>query len=264
MISPTARSAGRVTLARTGDQRRRRSPQSPRGHPRPRPGADPADLPRPLAAGRHPPPAHQPPPLQRRRRARPGHGRTRRRRSSRGRHTRDHRPHRSGCDPGPGHHRRRPAAGRGRVPRPTVLVLRTTGDRPRDWVRAGQAMERVLLTATVRGVAAGPPPPHPAGHWPRSWSLASTAGRATLEQPAAAGAPDHRTGVGHSVVTGTRRARPARSRPERPRAVRRRAPGRTADPVRAGARRGPGRPRRFPAVPRCRPAGGGRRRSARR
>jgi nitroreductase len=39
---------------------------------------------------------------------------------------------------------------------PTVIVLRTTGDEPRDWVRAGQAMERVLLTATVRGVATTP------------------------------------------------------------------------------------------------------------
>jgi nitroreductase len=39
---------------------------------------------------------------------------------------------------------------------PTVLVLRTAADGPRDWVRAGQAMERVLLTATVRGVATTP------------------------------------------------------------------------------------------------------------
>nr|MDT0660404.1 nitroreductase family protein [Micromonospora sp. DSM 115978] len=37
--------------------------------------------------------------------------------------------------------------------RPTVAVLRTTGDRPRDWLRAGQALQRVLLTATVRGLA---------------------------------------------------------------------------------------------------------------
>ncbi len=39
---------------------------------------------------------------------------------------------------------------------PMVVVLRTAGDGPRDWVRAGQAMERVLLTATVRGVATTP------------------------------------------------------------------------------------------------------------
>jgi nitroreductase len=39
---------------------------------------------------------------------------------------------------------------------PSVVVLRTAADGPRDWVRAGQAMERVLLTATVRGVATTP------------------------------------------------------------------------------------------------------------
>ncbi|HEU4422496.1 MAG TPA: nitroreductase [Pilimelia sp.] len=36
---------------------------------------------------------------------------------------------------------------------PTVVVLQTSGDGPRDWLHAGQALERVLLTATVRGVA---------------------------------------------------------------------------------------------------------------
>jgi nitroreductase len=39
---------------------------------------------------------------------------------------------------------------------PTVAILCTTGDSPRDWLGAGQAMERVLLTATVRGVANTP------------------------------------------------------------------------------------------------------------
>jgi nitroreductase len=39
---------------------------------------------------------------------------------------------------------------------PTVLVLRTAADGQRDWVRAGQAMQRVLLTATIRGVATTP------------------------------------------------------------------------------------------------------------
>lgn len=39
---------------------------------------------------------------------------------------------------------------------PTVLVVRTAADGPREWVRAGQAMQRVLLTATVRGVATTP------------------------------------------------------------------------------------------------------------
>ncbi|MER6591101.1 nitroreductase family protein [Micromonospora purpureochromogenes] len=36
---------------------------------------------------------------------------------------------------------------------PTVVVLDTGGDGPRDWLQAGQALERTLLTATVRGLA---------------------------------------------------------------------------------------------------------------
>jgi hypothetical protein len=36
---------------------------------------------------------------------------------------------------------------------PVVAVLYTVGDGPRQWLRAGQALQRVLLTATVRGVA---------------------------------------------------------------------------------------------------------------
>ena len=39
---------------------------------------------------------------------------------------------------------------------PTVVVLSTDADTPVQWLRAGQAMERVLLTATVRGVANTP------------------------------------------------------------------------------------------------------------
>jgi nitroreductase len=39
---------------------------------------------------------------------------------------------------------------------PTVAVLSTAGDGPTAWVRAGQALERVLLTATVRGLANTP------------------------------------------------------------------------------------------------------------
>jgi hypothetical protein len=37
---------------------------------------------------------------------------------------------------------------------PTVAVLYTVGDGVRQWLRAGQALQRVLLTATVRSVAA--------------------------------------------------------------------------------------------------------------
>nr|WP_189179403.1 nitroreductase family protein [Microbispora rosea] len=47
--------------------------------------------------------------------------------------------------------------GRGRVhfeSRPQLAVLTTAGDGPLDWLRAGQALQRVLLTATVHGVSA--------------------------------------------------------------------------------------------------------------
>lgn len=38
--------------------------------------------------------------------------------------------------------------------RPTLAVLSTPGDAQKDWVRAGMALERVLLTAGLHGVAA--------------------------------------------------------------------------------------------------------------
>ena len=38
-------------------------------------------------------------------------------------------------------------------PDPTIAVLYSATDTPRAWVQAGQALERTLLTATVRGVA---------------------------------------------------------------------------------------------------------------
>jgi nitroreductase len=41
-------------------------------------------------------------------------------------------------------------------PDPTLILLYTTGDMPTDWLRAGAAMQRVLLTATQRGLAATP------------------------------------------------------------------------------------------------------------
>src|SRR6266542_2261344 len=41
-------------------------------------------------------------------------------------------------------------------PYPTILVLFTNGDTPDQWVRAGQALQRVLLLATVHGLAATP------------------------------------------------------------------------------------------------------------
>ena len=37
---------------------------------------------------------------------------------------------------------------------PQLAVLATARDDPADWLRAGQALQRVLLTATVAGLAA--------------------------------------------------------------------------------------------------------------
>jgi nitroreductase len=39
---------------------------------------------------------------------------------------------------------------------PTIAVLATDGDRPEDWVRAGQALQRVLLVATRLNLATTP------------------------------------------------------------------------------------------------------------
>lgn len=41
-------------------------------------------------------------------------------------------------------------------PHPQIAVLYTRGDDWRQWLRAGQALQRVLLTATVRGMVAQP------------------------------------------------------------------------------------------------------------
>ncbi|GAA0581931.1 NAD(P)H nitroreductase [Paractinoplanes ferrugineus] len=51
-----------------------------------------------------------------------------------------------------------PHAGRAESfePHPTLLVLATRDDNPADWVRAGQALQRVLLTATWLGLATAP------------------------------------------------------------------------------------------------------------
>jgi nitroreductase len=38
--------------------------------------------------------------------------------------------------------------------RPTIAVLSTAGDTPEDWLRAGLALERVLLEATIAGLSA--------------------------------------------------------------------------------------------------------------
>jgi nitroreductase len=41
-------------------------------------------------------------------------------------------------------------------PYPAIVVLATHEDGVRQWLRAGQALQRVLLVATVRGLAATP------------------------------------------------------------------------------------------------------------
>jgi len=41
-------------------------------------------------------------------------------------------------------------------PYPTIVVLSTQGDAAEHWLRAGQALQRVLLTATVSGLASTP------------------------------------------------------------------------------------------------------------
>jgi nitroreductase len=41
-------------------------------------------------------------------------------------------------------------------PDPTLILLFTKGDAEADWLRAGAALQRVLLTATLRGLAATP------------------------------------------------------------------------------------------------------------
>jgi hypothetical protein len=51
---------------------------------------------------------------------------------------------------------RRPCRSAKFEPYPTILVLATAGDRWADWVRAGQALQRVLLTVTWNGLAATP------------------------------------------------------------------------------------------------------------
>lgn len=39
---------------------------------------------------------------------------------------------------------------------PTIMLLMTAGDQTVDWLKAGMALQSVLLTATVRGLAASP------------------------------------------------------------------------------------------------------------
>ncbi|MER7506367.1 hypothetical protein AB0L05_29830 [Nonomuraea pusilla] len=121
----------------------------------------------------------------------------------------------------------------GRGPAPDVVgwsseggVLFTRGDGPRDWLRAGQALQRVLLTAAVHGVLSAPADPgespgpggvggpggrfghaqlllrftHPAEGREREEN-AAPAGRADRERAEVA-APDARRGGGPGVERG--------------------------------------------------------------
>jgi nitroreductase len=64
--------------------------------------------------------------------------------------------------------------------RPQLLALSTDGDRPVDWLRAGQALQRILLTATVHEVSASfltqplelSDSSDRARHWPWHWPFA--------------------------------------------------------------------------------------------
>lgn len=47
------------------------------------------------------------------------------------------------------------------------LILHGTGDTPTDWLRAGEALSALLLTATVRGVACSPMSELVEAPWPR-------------------------------------------------------------------------------------------------
>jgi hypothetical protein len=40
--------------------------------------------------------------------------------------------------------------------KPIITVLYTSGDTAHEWLQAGQALQRVLLTATVHGLSATP------------------------------------------------------------------------------------------------------------
>lgn len=66
--------------------------------------------------------------------------------------------------------------------RPQLLALSTDGDQPVDWLRAGQALQRVLLTATTHGISASflTQPMELSDHegesrrWPWHWPFAET------------------------------------------------------------------------------------------
>jgi nitroreductase len=83
-------------------------------------------------------------------------------------------------------------------PDPTLVMISTGGDSAEQWLRAGQALERVLLTATVRSLAATP----------MSQPLEIPELRARLTDPRGAGHPQVILRVGYG--------RPSSPSPRRP------------------------------------------------
>lgn len=81
------------------------------------------------------------------------------------------------------------------VDRPVLAVIVTDGDRPRDWLRAGMAMQRVLLAVTAAGLGASfvNQPVDDATLRPRVAELAGSPGRAQVVLRIGAGIPAHPT-----------------------------------------------------------------------
>lgn len=79
--------------------------------------------------------------------------------------------------------------------RPVLAVVVTDGDRPRDWLRAGMAMQRVLLALTAAGLGASfvNQPVDDATLRPRVAELAGASGRAQVVLRIGAGLPAHPT-----------------------------------------------------------------------
>ncbi len=76
-------------------------------------------------------------------------------------------------------------------PDPTLVVISTEGDTQEQWLRAGQALERLLLTATVRSLATTP----------MSQPLEIPELRALLRDPAEPGCPQVILRVGYGSAS---------------------------------------------------------------
>ena len=75
---------------------------------------------------------------------------------------------------------------------PAIAVLDTHGDRPRDWLIAGMALEHVLLHAASRGLQAGvPQPAHPGAGAAHARRMRCWTGRASRRPSSSSGIPAH-------------------------------------------------------------------------